>query len=106
MKSSNFLSIAVFVGFFLLISCDDQDQVPDLRDRATITGQDFRLCACCGGWFIDIDNEQYRITVAPITPDIGLFDGEFPIEVFIDWKSQEDACLGDEIDVISIELVP
>lgn len=29
---------------------------------------------------------------------------ELPIEVFIEWRPQADACLGDEIDVISMEL--
>ena len=39
----------------------------------------------------------------PASTNIDL-NAEFPIEVFIDWTLQEDACLGDEIIVISMEL--
>ncbi len=108
MKSSYFL-LVVFVGFIQFSSCKDSepdpDPDPDPRDNGTITGQDFRRCACCGGWFIEIDEEVYRFTAIPFSTNVDLFNQEFPIEVFVDWSPQEDACLGDEIDVISLDLV-
>lgn len=106
MKSSYFLLLVVFVGFIQLTSCKDPvpEPNPDPRDRGTITGEDFRRCACCGGWFIEINEEVYRFIAIPFSSNVDLFNEAFPIEVFIEWSLQEDACLGDEIDVISMDL--
>lgn len=103
MKLSNFFSIVVFVSCLLLVSCDKDEPATDL-DRGTIIGQDFTFCVCCGGWFIDINEERYRFKVIPSSADIDLINAEFPIDVWIDWTPQNNPCLGNEIDVISIEL--
>ncbi|MDW3196742.1 MAG: hypothetical protein R8G66_30480 [Cytophagales bacterium] len=102
MRSISFY-LVVFVGFISLVSCDKEEPSPDPRDRGTITEQDVRRCACCGGLFIEINEETYRIMQFSESMNVDL-NVDLPIDVFIEWVPQEDACLGDEINVISIEL--
>jgi len=83
-----------------LVSCQKED--PYLSE-GTITGPDFRECACCGGWFIDIGGETYRFQELPCSCSLDLMNEEFPLDVFLDWKKDPDGCLGDEIIVYRIK---
>ncbi len=103
MKSTYSFAIVVFVVFILFPSCNDQEPAPNPPDRGSIIGRDFALGACCGGWFIDINEERYRFMEIPAATDIDLINSEFPIEVLVEWSPQQNACLGNEIDVISME---
>jgi hypothetical protein len=39
------------------------------------------MCACCGGWFINIDSIQYRFDVLPENSRLKLDSAVFPINV-------------------------
>ncbi|HSP87344.1 MAG TPA: hypothetical protein VLN45_04375 [Ignavibacteriaceae bacterium] len=91
--------IAAFVLFGFL-SCSTQ--VDEFLDDGVITGVDIRECACCGGYFIDIEDNTYRFYELPANSNIDLSNADFPIHVKIYWKVDE-TCLGDEIKVLSIE---
>ena len=86
-------------------SCTDEDQARDFKDIGTITGQDFRKCMCCGGWFIEINAEVYRFNELPDNSvvDLDSISEEFPIQVTLDWIKDQDACLGDEIIIERIK---
>lgn len=104
MKAFQFLAI-VFVSCLLCISCNKQDPVPLQSDRGTITGRDYGLCVCCGGWFIDINNEDYRFIQVPEASNIDLVYSEFPIEVILTWSPVENDCFENAITVRSIEAI-
>ncbi len=58
------------------------------RDRGQITGLDPTMCACCGGFFITIDDNIYRMELPEGTePDF--LDEPFPIDVRLTWKNSE-----------------
>lgn len=64
-----------------------------LNSIATITGPDLRMCACCGGWFIRIDNINYEFESLPSDAKIDLQTEKFPVTVRIDWQmSDASAC--------------
>ena len=71
--------------------------------NGTITGYDTRECACCGGFFIDIDNITYRFYDVPPNSELNLENPTFPIYVKLAWTKDVNACLGDEIIVLRIE---
>ena len=100
MKNFNFV---LFLFLILLqISCNDDDPFKN-ADNGAITGQDMRLCACCGGWFIEIEGETWRIPVPPNNTDLELNGrDDYPIPVQIVWEPVENPCLGDEIRVRKI----
>ena len=91
--------VPFLLTLLLLISCEDEVSFKN-SDIGSITGQDFRLCACCGGWFIEIEGETLRIPVLPEDTDLELNGRtDFPILVQVVWEPVEDSCLGDEIRV-------
>ena len=89
--------IFLFVIVLLSEGCKEEKE---WMNQGSITGYDLRLCACCGGFFIEIDNETYRFYELPSNTEVA-FTNEtvFPVEVNIDWHPDENACLGDEIIV-------
>jgi hypothetical protein len=68
-----------------------------------ITGQDFRKCACCGGYFITIDKQDYMFWDVPATSNFTPGDGPFPMAVKLDWKKVDNACPANRIEVIRIK---
>ena len=66
---------------------------------AKIIGFDSRRCACCGGYFTEIDGELYRIVEYTEGLEISPDDQDFPLEALIKWRSVDNPCLGDEIRV-------
>ncbi len=71
--------------------------------KATITGQDMSMCACCGGWFIDIGKKTYRFYKLPADSKLDLKTAEFPLKVEVVWKKDEKGCKGDEIIIEKIK---
>lgn len=90
-----------FLGLAWLIGCSE-DEIT-FNDQGLITGIDARLCACCGGWFVEIGDSTYRFQELPLSSNIALEENLFPISVQLNWRSVDEPCLGDEIVVLSIE---
>ena len=91
----------------LFMACSGEDERAQPRDRGVIIGEDVRLCACCGGWFIDIGESRYRFQRIPEFNDVSLLPEHFPMAVFVSWAPDPEACLGDEIVLESLyELTP
>ncbi|MCI4670359.1 MAG: hypothetical protein MRZ79_19635 [Bacteroidia bacterium] len=84
----------------IFISCNTEAV---FKDRGTIIGLDLRTCACCGGYFIDINGESKRFYFLPDTSSLKAEDIIFPFEVKLKWEISNDTCLGDEITVHDIE---
>ena len=61
--------LAVFLGvcsFSFSACCKDDDDGPGYcSEEGLIVGIDFRECACCGGWFIEIYNDTLRALDLP-----------------------------------------
>lgn len=72
------------------------------KSHGKITGPDIRLCACCGGWYIDIDSTTYEFDSLP-DKTINLQKDTFPIYVKLDWKlSDKIACPNRRITIQKI----
>ncbi len=104
MKTLFFIFAATAI---MLTSCiiDDYSNDPGhkYQSEGLITGQDFRKCMCCSGWFITIDNSHYRFLTIPEGSSLNLDNAKFPVKVLLDWKKVEDPCMGDEIIVTRIQ---
>lgn len=97
------LVMLLFTGIAIQTCCKNDD-LGYCSDRGVITGVDYRECACCGGWFIDIGDEELRAVSLP-PAFVESFDLEdLPLPVFLEWSRVEDPCLGDEIEVECIRL--
>lgn len=81
----------------LLLSGCDRDA--GYMDTGTVFGMDYRKCMCCGGWFIEIDQDTLRFDVMPEEYTLNFDSLGYPVEVYIDWHHKDPKCLGDEIVV-------
>ena len=74
----------------MLTACTKENS--DYKSLGTITGSDPTMCGCCGGWFIKIENTQYRIVSMPdvFTPDLA--NETFPVTVRLDWQLITTGC--------------
>lgn len=90
---------AIFI--FLLGACEETAPNPNL-DKGVITGYDLRFCPCCGGVFIEIQNDTFRYYTVPDTT-FQFTANDLPLNVLVDWSPQANQCLGDEIDIFHIE---
>lgn len=93
------LYLLLLLGFF---AC--QHDSSNYRSEGVITGVDYRYCACCGGWFFEIEGGKYRAYLSESDVQrLNLAENVYPVAVRLDWEKQMNFCLGDEIVVTRIE---
>ncbi len=97
--------IVMAILLLVIFSCR---KTPHYMSNGEIIGYDYRMCVCCGGTEITIDNVQnpngnsfFLIGSKPSGFIIGN-DEKFPIPVTLDWKTDSAHCFGNYIDVIRI----
>jgi hypothetical protein len=83
-------AVKFFLLLFIMIACNKEND--DYKSTGTITGYDLRMCVCCGGWIIIIDDGQYLIDSIPDNSDIDLTKATFPLKVKLDWQLITNGC--------------
>jgi hypothetical protein len=102
--SINMKATRILLLFFLVIACNKEND--DYKSVGTITGADYRMCACCGGWFINIDDAVYLFDTLPKDSNIDLATEKFPVTVRLDWKLISNSCSGfNRITVLRIRKI-
>jgi len=99
MKIRIALVICILAG---LIYCQNRF-VDDYPSHGKITGQDMRMCICCGGWQIVIDNETYNFDSIPANSNINLQKETFPLLVKLDWQLAGPARCQKWINILRIK---
>ena len=90
MKTKTLLIIGLIIIGFV---CCRKVNNNDYQSIGKITGPDIRMCACCGGWYIQIDGVTYEFDSIPMNSNIDLQKDTFPILVKLDWQlSNQIAC--------------
>jgi hypothetical protein len=87
-----------------LVACDGNSDGDKKFSRGKITGYDMTLCACCGGYVVEIDGGQYRFSEDDIRGEnpFNTWDIDYPVHVFIEWSAKNNDCSGHRIDVFKI----
>lgn len=94
-----FFGVLLIIGF---VSCQ-KPNTSDFQSTGIITGVDMKMCACCGGYYIQIDNVTYEFETLPASSTIDLQKETFPIMVKLDWQlSTKSACPDKKIDILRI----
>jgi hypothetical protein len=97
--------ISILLGFLLLFAFGCSKEA-EYRSKGEITGQDIRMCVCCGGWFIKIDNSVYLAPSLPAEFRYDFTNAAYPIPVKLDWELMPDPCTGfNRIEVSRITTV-
>ena len=104
-KSATVLFAILTVMAFTILSCKKDEPY---MSNAKIIGFDLKLCPCCGGHEVTIDNfsnpNGYPYFLAEQLPaGFNLGDNpKFPIAVKIDWKTNTAQCFGNYIVITRI----
>lgn len=94
MKTGKVLLLLV-LGLILYVSCESDDKgEAEFESTAIISGFDLALCACCGGYIINIEGEESenRFSELPQNSDINLESVTFPISINLNWTESEEYC--------------
>jgi hypothetical protein len=83
---------AIIVSLFLatvLISCNKSN----CQFEGTVIGADYRMCACCGGWFIvDEKGDTSLFQYNGNKTDLGDNINNIPYNIRFSYKTIEGAC--------------
>lgn len=100
----NFKICCLAIVFISIISFSCRDDENPFQSTGMITGPDLALCACCGGYFIEIDNTAYRFDDLPASSNIDLSNTVFPISVNLDWQNERNCGGFQYIEIVRIEI--
>jgi hypothetical protein len=64
------------------------------ESTGTITGADMAMCACCGGYFIDIEGTRYRFEKSEIPNKFTFDEEELPLRVELNFDLKTGGCSG------------
>ena len=87
-----FKKIVLSALLVFLICCknDDENNVQTFDSEGVITGIDLTLCPCCGGFFIDINDETYNFEPNDLpNNDLEIIEDNVPIFVELNWENTE-----------------
>ena len=83
--------ILSFVLITILSGC--KKNATTYSDSGTLTGFDYRMCACCGGIFLESDTKMYHIESLPGMSNEDFNKILFPKRIRYNWVPDRD-CAG------------
>jgi hypothetical protein len=84
-----FLLLIIFFATSV-ISCEKKKY----ENTGIITGSDMTMCACCGGYLIEIDGNKYRFEKAELPSGFTFVDTQLPLTVELNWELKTGVCTG------------
>jgi hypothetical protein len=78
MKRHKLIAIACLVLLFVGSSCKKQHY---FKYSGSISGEDKRMCACCGGHFINIDGDTLTYLAHALPAGTDLSNESYPVHI-------------------------
>src|SRR5665647_60091 len=97
-RISKVIVVIMMIGFTTCSKVNDT-----YMSKGVITGQDYRMCACCGGWIINIEGENYLFESIPANSSFVLEKEPLPISVQLDWQLTPGSCPSNRITIQRIK---
>ena len=92
--------IIILTGF---VCCHKEVNNSGYQSEGLISGPDLRACACCGGYYVQIDKTTYEFDSLPPNSDINLQKDTFPILIKLNWQiSQKTPCPLQRITILKM----
>ena len=88
MKINLIASVALIT---IIFSCS-MENLLHYKSVGIIIGPDYKMCVCCGGSEIIIDDKTYHFDVLPGNSGIDLGKEKFPLKVKLDWETDKTVC--------------
>ena len=94
-------TLALFLVLLTNNSCQKESVL--YKSYGVITGQDYRMCACCGGWFLETGGEIFLFDSIPADSGFELAKETLPLKVRLDWQPVTGSCPANRITIIRIK---
>lgn len=98
----SFRNLLFILCLFFLVSCEKEKT--EFQSTGIITGPDYVLCMCCGGYFIEIEDSTYHFEHLPAATKIDLEKTTFPVSVNLDWQHSRRCGTIFYIEITRIEI--
>jgi hypothetical protein len=85
------LAILTIVCALIVVGCEKNEKYDS---TGMIIAADMTECACCGGYFIKIDDVQYRFEKNELPSGFTFIDEQLPLSVELNWKLKTGTCVG------------
>jgi len=85
------LSFLIVVFALIVAGCEKNEKYDS---AGIIIAADMTECACCGGYFIKIDEIQYRFEKNELPSGYAFSDEQLPLNVELNWKLKTGSCAG------------
>jgi hypothetical protein len=72
-------------------------------DKGLVLGPDLGACPCCGGWFVKIGGDTFRMQ-SPTYFDTTLALYKMPVPVCIRWEKVQNTCVKGAIKALELKL--
>jgi hypothetical protein len=76
----------LIAGIIIGLACCNKENSFPYKSSGKITGPDYTMTLCSGGWFIEIEKSIYNFDSVPINSNINLQKDTFPLFVRLDWN--------------------
>jgi len=93
-----FLSI-VLICTLLACQNDDNNEILTCETEGKLLGYDFALCACCGGAYLEMNEDTFYVLDMPML-DSPL--DSFPLPVKFDWEIATGTCADIQPNAINL----
>ena len=101
MKAKNIFALIIIT--FIVINFISCKHKKEFMASGNITGQDFGMCICCGGYFIATSNDTFRFDTLPAASGIDLSKITFPMKVKFDYLKKSTCGNANRITITDIE---
>jgi len=98
------LKTGIFFLFFsaiLILGCEKTNY----ESTGTITGADMTMCACCGGYYIEISGSNYHFNKDELPSGFTFTNEQLPLKVELNWQNNAAVCKGSGINWIKISKI-
>ena len=90
----------------LISSCNDNSVSENIHYESTgiIMGSDKGLCPCCGGWILEIDNDENLYRIEQLPENSGIELSEDNLSVKFNWNIDRECSSITYLNIEEIEL--
>jgi len=91
-------AVILLISALLIVSCEKTKY----KSTGTITEPDYRKCMCCGGYFIEIDGNQYNFNKSTLPENFTFDDTQLPLCVELNFEPKADDCSNSGVNWITV----
>ncbi len=104
MKGIIIILMALTIGMISNCTKDPVSEALQFESTGMIMGSDKGMCPCCGGWILEIDDDENLYRIEELPEDAGIELSETNLSVKFNWNVNRECSSIIYINIEDIEL--